>query len=214
MKKYFLLLVLLVSTMTFIACNQKKENGNDDKMGPATDRMVSLTRTDEALNIDNLDSLQESFSIDTTTYNISVKKAKQMVAKYLGSIRYINHRRNSSEDYRPDTRYVWYDSLFMEYLYKTFKAEKASGIRIYFGVYDEPTDAHQLYKTAIITTTERIINGRDILHRDILSEAYFQNPSKSAYWKKMFYDPMNHGGLCPPPNSCYGQGALLLPSSY
>ncbi|MFT3949547.1 MAG: hypothetical protein QM763_21470 [Agriterribacter sp.] len=143
---------------------------------------------------------------------IPIATAQRMIGKYLLSKRYIRHRRRSSEDWRDDTRCVWYDSLFVENFYAAFKAEKADGVRVYFGVYDNEFPDKELYKTVIFSTTQKKTDAIGDYHEDILTNEK-GGKEKLNFWDYQIKGVYDNGGLCPPPTPCRDRGALLLPTN-
>lgn len=194
-------LFITLASLNFYCNNQQQEEVEG----------VRLARQDEQLINENLDSIQTNNDAiaDTGAHQVKIGKAKGMVQKYLNSVRYIRHRA-PGRNFSDDTKFVWLEAAFIDSLYHTMHAEGADGVRVYFGVYNEDSDGPmQLFKTVLFTTTKPKQQGNRTIHEDNLTEASF---FAKEYWNK-FMPPMNHGSLCPPPNSCFAEGALLLPSN-
>lgn len=192
MKKIVSQLIFVIGLLMCSCNNQEKI---DDLEGPSEIKLPEIESQE-------VNKAEESSVIPVAT-------AKKMVAKYLTSKRYIRHRIRSSDNWRDDTKYVWYDSAFVENLYASFKKEKADGIRIYFGVYDSDFPEQQLYKTVIISTTRSKVGSDGIYHEDILTDE--GGVEKKNFWTYQIKEVFDNGGLCPPPNPCRPKGALLLP---
>lgn len=140
---------------------------------------------------------------------IDTADARAMVAKYLQSVRYIQHRANSSASWQDDTRFIWFDSSAIGELYRAMKAEKDDGIRVYLGVHNKPEDPKYLYTTVLFTPTQQSISGKDTFHIDYFGKAETRSPK---FWTGKA-TVTEDGTLCPPPK-CHSVGASLLPEGY
>lgn len=191
--KVKLLLLTAVIAYGHIGCS---EPGNNDQAKTTVESQLERTskRLDDPVEVD---------------------EAKEMIKAYLESDRYGTIDIGNGQT-RPDTRAVTFDSAFVRKLYEAVQCEKASGIRIYFGIYTKPQDNEHLNaKTVIFTTTydtlvETASGEKRLAKWDNL---YNTCAKKQSILKSM--PPENKGGLCPPPNdSCSYYGALLLPEGY
>ncbi len=149
---------------------------------------------------------------------VPVAEARQMVANYAPRAGYVD--RNGQQ--LPNTRCVWIPLEYLEGMVGRLQQEGADGLRIYLATYDStyheaartehlPPEAWWGYNTVLFTSTRDSVANGQHFHRD-----YFTNtatPDGMASSSGGFIvamEPVNRGGICPPPDKCKDKGALLL----
>jgi hypothetical protein len=154
-----------------------------------------------------------STSLDEATFN-DLKSKYENYAK-----EYDLHRRDTKK-FKKDslTQCMWYPiDQFIDSITRLKKDFKASGVRIYFGVYPKGSVGNtetgqkedvsgRLTLFFVGTKSEQTnIRGRNIINVDIL------DPANKTFAVADFRS-FNEGTLCPPPrDSCKTLGATLLP---
>jgi hypothetical protein len=115
---------------------------------------------------------------------------------------------------RPDTRTVWFSKEQLRALVNRVYSEKGDGIRFYLAVYDstkheDTKDIKEIYwnYTTLIMVSTRF-DSLNKVHLD-----YYKNINSPGGKNGgiIMAIPENQGELCPPPASCFGAGATLLP---
>lgn len=134
---------------------------------------------------------------------IDVKTAKRLVDNFAP-----RSFRNGNFGYK-DTRCVWFSKEQLKKLICKLEKENGDGVRFYLGTYDRDTmpgpDYDTSYKnqTTLIMVSTKLKSGK---HFD-----YFgKTENGTDLGAILTSDPQNRGEMCPPPQTCIAEGALLF----
>lgn len=141
---------------------------------------------------------------------VPVAEARHLVANYAP------HAGKVGKDSLPDTRAIWFDLERLEALVQQIRKEGGDGIRFYLATYDGkypkdaqgphvPPAAYWGYNTLIMVSTRDSMANGITYHRD-----YFSEVDSEGRGLIVRAEAENKGGICPPPDDCHDEGALLL----
>lgn len=117
-----------------------------------------------------------------------------------------------------DTRCVWFPIEQLENLVKKVKCEKGDGVRFYLAAYNVNCMPDSMYNTNYLDhTTLIMVSTFDSVDHPIPGSTrhrhfdYFGKKENGTHIGAILTsDPQNRGEMCPPPNICADEGALLF----
>ena len=140
---------------------------------------------------------------------INYTSAKQFVENFGKRV----YRKHQGGLLFSDTRCVWFSIKQLDTLVQQIKNEGGDGIRFYMATYDSLPDPN--YKVPpkfrncstliMVSTRDSVVTKDSSIHVD-----YFGNKIKNKAGAMATTTPENRGELCPPPQNCDSEGALLL----